>query len=142
MEEIRKNQELFRNLKSLNLPIDEYAIFGSGPIGIRNLREMHDIDIIVTKKLYNKYLCNPDWKKKSICENNEYFEGLKNDQLKIEMWKDWYTGWDINELIQEAETIDSMPFIKLDYVIKWKKFWRTEKDLKDVEIIKEFQKKK
>lgn len=101
---------------------------------------MRDIDIIVTEKLYNEYLGNSDWEEKDICENNERFEGLKNDELEIEMWKDWYTGWDIKKLIQEAEIMDNMPFVKLDYVIKWKEFWKTEKDLKDVEIIKKYQK--
>ncbi len=42
------NKELFKKVKNLNLPIGDYALFGSAPMGIRGLRECHDIDIIVT----------------------------------------------------------------------------------------------
>lgn len=122
----------------MKLPIGEYAIFGSGPMGIRNLREMHDIDIIITKKIWSGYLSNPEWKIKRIYEDNNCYEGLKNDNLDIEMWRDWYVGWDIEKMIKEAETIDNLPFVKLDYLIKWKKFFGREKDLKDVEIINKF----
>jgi len=38
-------------LKSLNLPKDKFAIFGSGPLAIRNMRENKDIDIIVNREL-------------------------------------------------------------------------------------------
>ena len=36
-------------VKRLNLPKDKFAIFGSGPIAIRGLREARDIDLIVKK---------------------------------------------------------------------------------------------
>lgn len=54
-------------LKKLNLPLGKYAIFGSGPLAIRGLRENNDIDIIVTDELWQnltkKY-------KKFIVESN------------------------------------------------------------------------
>jgi hypothetical protein len=133
-----KNENLFNNLKELNLPIGEYAIFGSGPMGIRDLREMHDIDIIITEKIYNEYVRKNGWEVKNIYENNDCFRGLVNHNLCIEMWKDWYTGWDIIELIKESEIIKGLPFIKLEQLLKWKKFFAKEKDLKDVEIIEKF----
>ena len=34
-------------LKALKLPVGQYAIFGSGPLAIRNLKAASDIDIIV-----------------------------------------------------------------------------------------------
>ena len=39
-------------LKKLNLPIGTYAIFSSGPLAVRNLRENNDLDIIVTKLFF------------------------------------------------------------------------------------------
>lgn len=44
-----KNKTLFQNLRNLNLPLGEYAIFGSGPMGVRNLREMHDIELLLPR---------------------------------------------------------------------------------------------
>lgn len=49
----RKNTEKFSHLRQFNLPIDQYAITSSGVLGIRNLRVMGDIDLIVTPKLWN-----------------------------------------------------------------------------------------
>jgi len=133
-----KNKKLFQALKDLRLPPGEYAIFGSGPMGIRNLREMHDIDIIVTEKLFNEYADKAGWDVKNIYENNDCFKGLNNRAINIEIWKDWYTDWDVKKMIQEADIIDDMPFVKLDYLIKWKKFFARQKDVKDVELIEKF----
>lgn len=47
-EMVRNNQQKFLLVKQLKLPIDQYAITGSGALGIRNLREIGDVDIIVT----------------------------------------------------------------------------------------------
>jgi len=132
---MNKNQELFQRVKELNLPIGEYAIFGSGPMGIRNLREMHDIDLIVSDRIFNEYSNKQGWRIKEIYG---YRDWLINDNLEVEMGRDWHEGWDVEGMIKEAEIIDGLPFVKLDYLIKWKKFFGREKDLKDVEIIEKF----
>ena len=49
-----KTQHLFNELRALNLPGDQYAIFGSGPLGVRGLRDITDVDIIVTPELFAK----------------------------------------------------------------------------------------
>ncbi|MDD2548448.1 MAG: hypothetical protein PHO04_03170, partial [Candidatus Pacebacteria bacterium] len=77
------NKQLFRNLRELNLPLGEYVVFGSGPMGIRNLRDMHDIDLIVTQDLFDQFKNNPDWETKDIYENNDCFCGLINRKLDI-----------------------------------------------------------
>ncbi|MFZ3054537.1 MAG: hypothetical protein WA091_00945 [Minisyncoccales bacterium] len=130
-----KNKKLFQSLKELKLPLGEYAVFGSGPMGIRDLREMHDIDLIVSDKIFNEYLNKQGWKIKEIYG---YRDWLKNDNLEIEMGRDWHEGWDVDGMIKEADIIDGLPFVKLDYLIKWKKFFGRGKDLKDVEIIEIF----
>jgi len=132
-----RNKELFQRVKELNLPIGEYAIFGSGPMGIRDLRDMHDIDLIVSNRIFNEYSNKQGWKIKEIYG---YRYWLKNDNLEIEMGRDWHEGWDVEGMIREAEIIDELPFVKLEYLIKWKKFFGREKDLKDVELIEKYEK--
>ena len=62
---------------------------------------------------------------------------LWNDE--IELWKDWKPGqWDIQELIDKAEIIDGLPFVKLEYVVEWKRQNGREKDLKDIKTAEEF----
>jgi hypothetical protein len=57
------------------------------------------------------------------------------------MGRDWHEGWGVEKMIKEADIIDGLPFVKLEYLIEWKKFFRREKDLKDIELIEEFLKK-
>jgi len=128
------NEELFKRARALNLPIGEYAIFGGGPLGIRNLREIHDIDIIVTDNIYNQYKDKKGWEIRDTENDN----GLANEELAIEMWKDWGNGWDINKVIEEAEIIEGLSFVRLEWLLQWKKFLNREKDLKDIEIIERY----
>ena len=51
-----KFKELLKKVKELNLPQNQYAIFGSGPLAIRGIRDSNDIDLIVKKKLWNKLM--------------------------------------------------------------------------------------
>jgi len=46
-EDIKNNflKEL-EELKKLNIPADSYAVFGSGPLAIRGIREARDIELI------------------------------------------------------------------------------------------------
>jgi hypothetical protein len=134
---LSKNKKLFQKLKELKLPLKEYAVFGSGPMGIRDLREINDIDIIITEKIFNEYLDKPEWKIRNVYKNNECFRRLINNN-NIEMWRDWYTNWDVEKMIQEAEIIDNIPFVRLNYVVKWKNFLSREKDIEDVKLIEKF----
>lgn len=127
------NIELFKKVKELKLPVGKYALFGSAPLGIRKLKDCRDIDIVVTEDLWNEYK-GKNWKIREMPHNSQC---LWNDE--IELWKDWKPGkWYIQKLIDEAEIIDGLPFVKLDYVVKWKRLNGREKDLKDIKAIEEF----
>ena len=128
-------KKFLKSLKELNLPEGKYAIFGSGPMGVRRLREVGDLDVIVTMDVYNDLKNRPDFKigyrKKS---GNEFLE-----KDGIEVYKDWHPeDWDIHKLIQEAETIDGFPFVKLEEVLKWKKLKQRDKDKEDINLIEEY----
>lgn len=125
------NQRKFEELKNINLPAGNFAVFGSGPMCVRGLRECRDLDVVVTEKVFNEYLRNSDWELKE--RNNSKY--LKNKNFEIELWKDWVLGdYNIRELIKDSEVINGMPFVKLEYVLKWKKINNREKDLKDIKI--------
>ncbi|MDD4897684.1 MAG: hypothetical protein WCZ99_03160 [Candidatus Paceibacterota bacterium] len=127
-----KSIELFEKVKKLKLPIGKYALFGSAQLGIRGLKDCHDIDIIIFDDLWEQYK-KKNWKKGLLYEEEYLFnEG-------IELWKSWGPGeWDIKQLIEEAEMIDGLPFVKLEKVLEWKKIAMREKDIKDIEIIENF----
>ncbi len=118
-------------LKTLNLPKDKFAIFGSGPICIRGLREANDLDIIVKEDLWNELI------QKTANRDLIYQVSIKIGNIEIfKNWLPWFN--DVNELIDTAEEINGFPFVRLDYVIEWKTKLGREKDLKDLELIKLF----
>lgn len=124
------NHDLFQKVKELNLPMGKYALFGSAPLGIRGLRECHDIDIVVTEDLWREYE-SKDWETRTTPRGRRC---LWSDG--IEMWKDWRPGqWDIGKLIAEEEIIDGLPFVRLERVLEWKRLYGREKDLRDIEAI-------
>ncbi|MBA7632319.1 hypothetical protein ES703_39863 [subsurface metagenome] len=116
-------------LKKLNLPVDEYAVFGSGPLAIHGIRNSEDIDIIVKTKLWDKLVKKyPQENKKLIKIGN--LEVYKN-------WRPWFN--DINKLIDNADIFNGIRFVKLKYVLVWKKAYNREKDKKDVQLIEQHQ---
>lgn len=118
-------------IKKENISYDDFAIFGSGPLAVRNLRDSRDIDLIVRpyvfENLKKKY--KPD-ERGYICHGNIEIAGD---------WKPWFK--DINPLIDTADIINGIRYVKLDYVLEWKKQFNRDKDKKDIELIKKYMKK-
>jgi len=131
-----KNNALFQKVKELKLPENKYALFGSAPMGIRGLKECSDIDLVVTEDLWQEFKNKQGWEYK-ITENS--VEYIQNSDSNIEIWHDWRPWYqDVMPFIDNSEIIDNLPFVRLEYVLEWKRQFGREKDLKDVEIIEEF----
>lgn len=116
-------------LKKLKLPKKQYAIFGSGPLAIRGIRKSEDIDIIVNQTLWNKLV-------KKYPLNTEFLIKINS----IEIYKNWLP-WikDTDKIIEDSETIEGFPFVKLKHVFDWKRKYGREKDKKDIELIKQYR---
>jgi len=122
-------------LKKLKLNIKDYAIFGSGPLAIRGLRENDDIDIIVKENLWTELIKKyKSEKKKGV---REYFV-IKIGNIEIyQDWLPWFE--DVNKLIDSSEIIKGFPFVSLKYFLEWKKEFGREKDLEDIKIIEKYK---
>jgi hypothetical protein len=122
--------DLLKQLDKLNLPKDKYAIFGSGVLAIRNLRDTNDLDIIVKDDLFEELSL-----KYSIIDNKKIIVG------DVEIFKDWKPWFDdVFKLINDSEIINNYPFVKLKYLLKWKKQVYRQKDLDDIKIIEDYLK--
>ncbi len=124
------NKEFFSDLNKLKLPKNKFAIFGSGPLAIRGIRESKDIDIIVKKEVWDELA------------RKYRIEGEKKNLIKIDkikVWKDWLNLSDkIDEMIDNADIIEGLPFVKLKYLLEWKKFMGRDKDIKDIKLIEDY----
>ncbi len=129
--------KLLSRLKKLNLPIKEYSVFGSGPLIIRGIRDSHDIDVIISKKIFNEYKKKPGWILKEFDRDTRHIKMLENKG--IEFYYTWGPGeWDIEKVLEKAEIIGGIPFANLNDFKRWKKISGREKDKKDLELIKNF----
>ncbi len=121
--------EIFlKKVERLRLPKNQFAIFGSGPLSIRNLREANDIDLIVKEPLWNELS-----KKYSVMDKRLIKIG------ETEIYKDWKPWFDdVNLLIDTADIFNGYRFVKLEYLLRWKKEMDREKDKIDIKIINDF----
>lgn len=129
-----KINKLLLDLDKLNLPKDSYTIVGSGPIGIRWIREVGDLDLIVKKEIFDKLLIETQ----QDTSKHEYWH-LVFDEIEL-----GYTCQDSEEkaikVILESEIINWYPFAKLEYIIERKKEKNREKDKRDIILIMEYLK--
>ena len=128
---------LFDRVKSLNLPAGDFAIFGSGPLIVRGIiPASNDLDIICRGQAWERvkaigeleYLSKYDVTIVTMCGGRLTF-GSK-----------WAIGeFDIDELIDGAEEIDGLPFVRLEHVTNYKKISKRPKDLRHIEALKASQ---
>ena len=122
-------------VKSLNLPLGSYVVFGSAPLQVHGIRNSEDIDIVVTPEIYDK-LKNEGWQEISVSDNKKV---LIKDVFDVGIgWSYGNYQPDTDYLIQSAEYFDGIPFVNLEEVLKWKKEMNREKDLYDIELINKF----
>lgn len=106
---------------------------------MRGLKQNNDIDVVITDKIFNLYKNKPEWELKKI--ENWGIDCLSCGE--IEMLNGWGPGeWDVQRVIDGAEIIDGLAFVKLEEVLRWKKMMNREKDKKDIEVIEEYLNKK
>jgi hypothetical protein len=118
-------------LKKLNLPNQKYAVFGSGLLAMKCIRDINDLDIIVKPELWDNLV------KKFPRENDKLIR-----VGSIEIYKDWLPWFDdVISLIDGAKVFEEVRFVRLKHVLKWKKIYGRGKDKKDVQLIEKFIKK-
>ncbi len=118
-------------LKKLDMPSDKFAVFGSGPLAIRGLRENKDLDVMVKQDLWEELI------KKYPVKNIEKGGSIEEGHIEIwAQWRPWFS--DITEMIDNADIIEGIRFVKLEYVLKWKKMRNSDKDKKDIELIEDY----
>jgi ribosomal-protein-alanine N-acetyltransferase len=136
-----RTQDQFEKLRNLDLPVNQYAITGSGPIGIRGLREIHDIDLIVADELWNTLA-----QQYGVVDQDDVcrivFPGQNIEAFREGSFPKAVRHSDapsVAQRIAESEIIDGLPFESLAHVLYYKRQMGREKDLRDVQMIQAWQ---
>lgn len=131
-----KIKKLLEELNLFNLPKDEYVLVGSAPLAIREIRDAHDLDVLVSDDLwktlaqkypintdhgFNKLILSPDI---DVLGDGSVF---KNPQIAS-----------FEEMIKTADIISGHKFLNLELLKKFKTKMGREKDLNDIELIDQY----
>jgi hypothetical protein len=123
-------------LLSLELPSEDYAVFGSGPMYAHGLKDLgHDLDIVARGAAWEKAAEKGEIKITESGDDKviELFDGF------IEIFRSWAPGeWDIDALIDEAEEISGIRFVQLEKVLAWKKIKNRPKDAEHIALIEAY----
>jgi hypothetical protein len=124
-----------KQLDKLNLPKEQYVIVGSGALGARGIRESHDLDILVTKELWQKLRLTYELTKIKPVEN------IDIGDIQILGHGSMFRSLDIasvEEIIKTADIIFDHKFINLNLLKKFKQKEGREKDINDVGLIDKY----
>ena len=117
---------MLKAVDALHLPQGGYAITGSGPLVIRNVRAAHDVDVVVKQALWHE-----------LCKKYTSYDEHHIKIGDLEIWGDFLNLTPrLDEVIDVAEMIDGYPFVSLQDTLRWKAFLNRPKDQADILVIK------
>ncbi|MFC1638698.1 hypothetical protein ACFL26_00305 [Patescibacteria group bacterium] len=127
--------ELMAVLKSVGMPPEDFAVFGSGPMCARGLRDCGDLDVVARGAAWDiaREKGAPHAATTSGDEAYAFADG------GIEIMQGWFLGdWDTDGLIDTADVIDGVRFVRLEHVLEWKRRMGRDKDRRDIETLERY----
>jgi len=135
-QELEKSP-VFLKIKELGLKPEEFLIIGSGimfALGIRDVKDIHDIDIIVNDKGWEKVKNLSKVYINKIGEKHLYLLGKK-----IEIWDTHNSPkYNFKDLHKRAYFVGKYPFLSPKDTIRYKKNMGRKKDAKHIQMIEEY----
>ncbi len=135
MSKYPANDAKFQLVRDLKLPLGQYAITSSGPLGVREIREIGDIDLIVDDDLWHKMrAAYPVTQEHGVTKIriSQDVEVLCEDSFPEAR----ETGQpSVAQQIAQADIIDGLPFVSLSHVLYFKRAMMREKDKLDIMVL-------
>lgn len=118
--------DLIERLRSLDLPAGDYAVFGSGPLIVRGIiKAVNDLDVISRGAAWEYARSIGDL----VYLEEHDVEVVSFDDGSITVGTSWaYGDFDIDVLIDTAELIDGLPYVRLEHVVLYKEAAGRPKD--------------
>ncbi len=107
---------------------------------VLEIRDAGDIDLVVSKEVFNGYDNDPNWQRKYFDDGGYW---LFNGDFELgTFWDSSESKPNLAELKSTENVVDEVPFVSLNRLLNWKNKNGRPKDLKDVGLIKIFKKNK
>ena len=120
-----------QRLAELDLPLGDWALFGSGPLLLRGwIDEVGDLDVVSRGPAWEKAKAHGNLA--ALPDGNQIVEAGAG----VTVGRTWlYGDFAIDDLIDTAEMIDGVPCVRLEHVISYKRLADRPKDRVHLEII-------
>lgn len=128
-----KNVKYLDKLKSLGYPLNEMLIVGSGTMALYGLKENTDLDLWVTKRVYDKLL-----KDRRFSPNGKMLE--TKDKLIEADHRFICVKQPVEYYLKKATIINGFHFMSLESVLEWKKCMGRPKDKEHIKMIEKYMK--
>ena len=124
--------DLFDRLRALDLPLGDYAVFGSGPLAIRSIiDDPTDLDVLCRDRAWELVASRGT---PTQLEDGTEIVVLHGGLLTF--GRSWAIGdVDVDSLIDTAEVIDGLPFVRIEHVVAYKRERLTPRDREHLELI-------
>ena len=136
MPESGHGTELFELLRSMAIPTGHYAVFGSGPLLVRGIIEsVNDLDVICR---------GPAWSRARelgplVDLDYEFVRIVSAHDGAITFGTTWgYGSFDLTDLIDTADIMLDLPFVRLEHVIEYKRVADRPKDRTHLDLIEQY----
>lgn len=129
---------IFTGIRQLDLPAGEYVVLGSGVLAALGIRDVADIDLLVSPRLFNQ-LRQRGWEYGTLDYDGHVRERLTLGEA--EAFKDfWYSDQNPapEKLIADAAVIKGVPFLPLATLLDIKRALNRPKDHSDIALIEKY----
>lgn len=129
----REQHQTAELIRRLDLPKDEYVVIGGAVLEALQLRSTHDIDMVVSETIYNKFRRKSKWKEfvhddgKRVLSHNGYH-----------MMQKWM-GRDLARLRRDSFEQDGVPYMSINQLIACKQRLGRKKDLADIKLLSQYK---
>lgn len=130
---------IFEAVQKLNFPSDHFMVVGSGIMAAKGIRDVHDLDIVVSQELFDT--CKlAGWELKQWTRpGRPGKEWLKKDNvdLMVEIQsKD--EDYDLQKLREGGELVNGIWFLSIEQLIKFKRDYGRQKDFDDIVLMENY----
>ncbi len=134
--------DIFKEIKKVDLPEGGFVVVGSAILQIKNIREANDLDVLVSKSIYEQFKKIPGWALiEKIRETGEKWGFVERNNIQIHYRFYGAQEYDLDYFLSNparTEIINGIYFTSLSELIRSKREWGRPKDVTDTELIKQY----
>ena len=131
----RGSRDALEILRDMELPRGDFAIFGSGPLLVRNIiGDSGDLDVVCRGRIWDRVRAEGKLRylEKYDVTVAEFLDG------RLTFGTQWGIGdFSVDQLIDTAEYIDGLPFVRLEFVVAYKRIANRPKDIAHLQALQE-----